>query len=484
MRTRCSKGASFLGTAAVGLAVSASLCGCGGASPGPGATSSASGRVTLPPGTSLSAVDLTISSSSDDAPVGVDGRFTVAEPPGGGPATVTATDAQGRLVMLGHVDTDNPAFNDVSPTSTAQELLFFSTLSFVLPQDQWPGVYDILAAAPETATLAQVISARIAANPTALADLDAELLAALDAATVSLLPATGAAASIIAPLASSDAPASRSSAVVTETGKAVSVLVKSANPYGLEVLDSLDDLGVFIRNTARIHRFWAVYRTGFVPVTGKSTDPPIALPAWVQVGGGFQSGTTGATGVIGSLIDYFVGKVAWAPKVTPTIPLPMDPPDAKANSFRVFVVGAGAGGLAVPADLAGQPTFATKLADQAKLVVLFEIAKELVWPIVTKAVPAKSIGKLLNDPGQWTTFITQLSYELGTAGLNIDQYVASGDIKDALSAILKAMAGNKLVREAIFKAAQDQLKTLGVNAAGSSVWPDSRTSARAASMAE
>jgi hypothetical protein len=36
-----------------------------------------------------------------------------------------------------------------------------------------------------------------------------------------------------------------------------------------------------------------------------------------------------------------VGEIAWAPTDTPTLPLPLDPADAKANAFKVYVVGAG-----------------------------------------------------------------------------------------------------------------------------------------------
>ncbi len=58
------------------------------------------------------------------------------------------TDVNGNLILLGHVDTNNPTFNEVDVTSTAEELLFLSTLSFTLPMEQWPQVYALLAAAP------------------------------------------------------------------------------------------------------------------------------------------------------------------------------------------------------------------------------------------------------------------------------------------------------------------------------------------------
>ena len=78
-----------------------------------------------------------------------------------------------------YVNTDHPELTGISPTTTAVELLFLPTLSFLLPQEQWPRVYELLTAAPETTTLAGVIAARIAVNPTAVADQDPAIKVAI-----------------------------------------------------------------------------------------------------------------------------------------------------------------------------------------------------------------------------------------------------------------------------------------------------------------
>jgi hypothetical protein len=45
--------------------------------------------------------------------VGADGGYTVSEPAWGGPATVMLVDPNDNVVLLGHVDTTNPSFDDM-----------------------------------------------------------------------------------------------------------------------------------------------------------------------------------------------------------------------------------------------------------------------------------------------------------------------------------------------------------------------------------
>ena len=171
----------FVLTAAAILAITMSLWSCGNSSNNNngGPTADASGSIVLPSGVALNPSSLHVTSASGTVTVGSNGSYTVTEPAGGGAATVLLTDANDNVVMLGHVDTDNPSFNEISPTSTAVEILFFATGSFTLPQTTWPDVYRILAAAPETATLAGVISTQMAANPTAVGDMDPVIVNAI-----------------------------------------------------------------------------------------------------------------------------------------------------------------------------------------------------------------------------------------------------------------------------------------------------------------
>ena len=443
------------------LLVAASSCGAGAAPPKPVSTT---GVVMLPPGAPISPGTLTISSARGDFPVGTDGRFSVTEPPGGGPTTVVVTGPTGKVVLLGHVDTSKPAFNDVSIQSTAEELLFLSTLSFMLPAAQWPRVYALLAAAPETGTVASVIAMRFVANPTAVGDQDVEIQASVAAATTALLasapaPFTAAARTSVD---RSGALQSHASALAAAP-QAVSVQVKSADPYGLAVRPSLDDLGIYIENSKRIHRRYFVYRDGFVPSTGQSTDPATALTNWVPIAEGFLPAVEGVTGVVDALIDYWSGKVAWNPETTATIPLPIDPSNAKANSFKVYVVGAGSGGpvdalgnQTPPADLVAlQPALVPTLTGAARDAALLELFRELLFPLLTKIVPPGTIS--VRDPGPFLALAGEVAKELVKAGLALDPDLQTGDYKGACTEAIKLVADFAPLRAAVFKLISDFL---------------------------
>ncbi len=213
------------------------------------------------------------------------------------------------------------------------------------------------------------------------------------------------------------------------------VSVKSADPYGLSVRPSLDHLGVNIENTKRIHRHYFVFRSGYVPSTGQSTDPPTPLATWVPIADGDLKAVTGLTGVVTCLIDFWDGKLAWNPTVTPTIPLPLDPSNAKANAFKVYVVGGGGigpvnpdGSLALPADLTSlQPNLVSSITAAARSATLLELFKELIWPLITKIVPT---GASLNiSDNAWVDYAGQFAKELGSLQFNLDANIINGDLK-------------------------------------------------------
>ena len=443
------------GLAAVAILFLANSCGNKPTGNSPG-TVVTSGTVTLPSGAPIALATLTVSTAGGTAAVASNGSFSVSEPSGGGPTTVTLTDSSGNLVMLGHVDTDNPGFNDISPTSTAEELLFLSTFSFALPPEQWPQVYTMLAAAPETATVAGVISAQIAVNPTAVGAQDAQIAQAVSAATQSLLTGAPGVSSLHAPKVR---PADATAAGATST-QLLSVRVLDDNPPGLAVQASLDDLGIYVSNAYRVHRHYYVFRSGFVPSTGTTTDTPTPLQTWVPVADGFLPAVTGVAGVVNSLIDWWTGSVAWAPTSSGTIALPLDPPDAKENSFTVYVVGAGAP-TTVPSDLAGQAAALASVNSGLSEVQMLEWFKEVVWPLFTKTVPPGAIGNAFGNPTGLASVATQLTQQLTSFGLNLEPYWLKGDFKTPTSALLDLVASNPQARNAVFNIIYNALIAAG-----------------------
>ena len=458
---------------------------------------SASGVVTLPPGYATPVSSLQISSIGGPLAIAADGSFTVPEPQGG-PATVVVTDANGNLVLLGHVDATNPSFNEVDATSTAEELLYLATGSFLAPISLKTQIYPLLAAAPDTAIVAGVIAARMLVNPTAVGDDDSQIVDAVTAAATSLVtPAPGTSsdggvsdgsapdaaamgdagvspmdagtvdarppAPRSAPLgALSPSPSARRSigpgrapgsvqvaASSPAPNQILDVTVSASDVYGLSVAKSSDQLGVTIQNTKRIHRHYFVFRNGFVPSTGMDTDKPTPLNPWVPITDGDLSAVDGVTGTIGALVDIWDGKFPWVPQTTPTLPLPFNPADALKNSYQVLVVGAGATSFSaqdLPFLSASQ---FTTVQQAAKDAAYLEIFKEVVWPIVTLVVPLQ-LAQVSFSPADSKTLVGNFGIILAKYIQTLDPMIAAGQYRSVFGATIKLLADNVQARGQIF----------------------------------
>lgn len=391
----------FVLTAAAILAITMFLWSCGNSSNNNngGPTADASGSIVLPSGFALNPSSLHVTSASGTVTVGSNGSYTVTEPAGGGAATVLLTDANDNVVMLGHVDTDNTSFNEISPTSTAVEILFLATGSFTLPQTTWPDVYRILAAASETATLAGVISTQMAANPTAVGDMDPVIVNAIEAAVASLLPGTNTQSSVAAASRSVRANAAlpvtrRAKAAANNTGGLQVGTTASAttpNPgWGMQAGPSDDHRGIVLTNLSRINRYYFLYRTGYIPSTGSVKDGPItAVSPWEIVSSGFLPAVSGTSGgVFKSLIDVFSEKGLGTPEDTP-IQLSLSPGGAVANTYQLYVVGSGSHFINDPPDLKDN-TDAGAIQRKKNEMILYQTLKEFIWPMLTKVLPLKT----------------------------------------------------------------------------------------------
>ena len=418
---------------ALGFALLCTTCSGGGnsgsnISPPSATTATTSAKVVLPSGVGTALSSLQVIAGLGTVSVGSDGSFTVTLPAGGGPATVLVTNANGDVVLLGHVDTANPSFNEVSATSTAEELLFLATGATTLPQGAWPGVYTVLAAAPETATLAGVISTEMATTPTAVGDMDPVIVTAIDTAVASLVGATP--SSVPGPLAAarSEPGGAPATFVVTQQASAqaagsgsLSVLTSpsSATPnpgLGLVVAPSDDRSGIVITNTTRINRFYFVYRTGYVPSTGTTTDPATPIAPWELVSSGLLPSVTGLSGVTSTLVEFFAGKATWAPVNTPTLSLPLNPPGALANTYQVFVVGMGAQFVSPPADLLANGD-AQLVRTTEQEMWLYEVVKEILWPLLTKVMPGLPANDIWKSKSAVISAVNNFVKQAGSFGL-------------------------------------------------------------------
>jgi len=460
-------------------------CSSGGGGGGKGSgeevsTASTSGTVVLPSGFTLQPASLSVASAMGTAAVGSNGGYTVTEPAGGGAATVMLLDANGKVVMLGHVDTGNPTFNEISPHSTAVEMLFLATGAFSLPKDEWPNIYSILAAAPETTTLAGVIATRMAVNPTAVGDMDADIIAATDAAASSLMTAPSTQSSAAAASQSAVALqsvktqaalqlATAAQATADDTGNLdvqTSASTLTPNPgFGLVVSPSNDHLGIVITNTSRINRYYYVFRSGWIPSTGTVTQDPEAITPWERVGEGLLPSVTGATGVTSSLYDCFMKKT-WTPVDTPTIKLPIDNDPrrsgALANTYKVYIIGPGMNDVDITEIKNNYPGAADLVQHSYDEMVVYQALKEFMWPVISKILPLSSEKTIFKDYATDKLSIDSFLKTLTNFGIPLQQQLIAEPLDPwkPVSALFKASLGP----------AQDGLKkailTLGENLAG------------------
>jgi hypothetical protein len=176
------------GLTVLGPALGAGMAGCGGGGgddggdggPAPVPLTETRAAVQTPAGFALPAGELaaeTVWSGGAPAP---DGTFAarVADP--GVPTLAWLRHApSGRPVLFGFVGTGQPG---VGPLGTAAVLLGLSLGVTGLPAAQRRPAVEQIAAHPAAASLADAVARRVAANPFALAEDDAEIAAALKAA--------------------------------------------------------------------------------------------------------------------------------------------------------------------------------------------------------------------------------------------------------------------------------------------------------------
>jgi len=155
------------------------LEGCGGGNGGSGGGSlqTTHGNVILPAGSSLSPAQLSVNNSVASQPLAADGSFTAKTEPNV-PVLVMLRHASGRGVMFGFVDPAS-ASNVLDATSQAVALLYFALGGYGIPIDHKRDVLSLIRKDPAAAPLAGVIAARIAADPFALENGDAQIGAAL-----------------------------------------------------------------------------------------------------------------------------------------------------------------------------------------------------------------------------------------------------------------------------------------------------------------
>lgn len=326
----------------------------------------AGGKTTLPAGTKLTLTQLTANTGADTQPVAANGTFKL-NVIGGGLCPVFLEDSNGDLVMAGFVDprANGTAFSGgkgvINATTTATFLLYYALGGFTSDPGDYDGLIADIAAAPQTATLANTITTRVVANPLALQQQDPQIVAGVKTAANSILTSQGARARA-AQMAPKSVPAETAVTIKVRkpqtSGGSYQVLVTPGEQSGVTPLVSSTAAGIAVSFQNQYRRRCAAYAYETATESQNQnqlqyiTPVPIttATPALVETAilafnapqptvPPFEIQPANAIhGTFGSIVDYLYGQGALTPVTTSGMVLPVDP-SYEETDFTIVVLG-------------------------------------------------------------------------------------------------------------------------------------------------
>jgi hypothetical protein len=310
----------------------AGLAGCGGGGAGAGSSNlgvtSTAGTVALPSGFSLPMTTLKVETGLGSSALQANRGFTVNTLAQATGPTLAWLRTDSKVVLAGFIDSGHGV---IDARSTALALLFFALGGQTIPAAEKAHLLQLIDADSTVGPLASVIALRIAANPTALADGDAQIGSALKTAVDALRSHTPSRSVKLG--ADSRAGRLRS---VSRTDDFGSLLQLS--PAGLqsnvEVLQGDPPQSIIATNHARRYCSVFVYEIGTENKAGVRTDHPKAKLAMSSV----SLFSTRALGVLSTIFGFFKRDTAFVPVSTSPITLSQANGVSK-TFFEVVVLG-------------------------------------------------------------------------------------------------------------------------------------------------
>lgn len=402
---------------------------------------SAKGRIQLPEGSALAMSDLTVLGCLSSVTPANDGSFRVDEPDTG-PALVLVRDREGHLILMGFVDGTDDTVAEISAKSTAAAILFQQLCVYTLLPSAWKEALAVLMADANTAALANVIAARLAANPAVFEDQDAGIRAAVTAAAEALLPAPMRAAS-------GRKPASRQAkrfAAAAASGDVAAIVVTSEPlQSGIQVGANPDGDGIILTNNYRRHAWYWVYVTGYQNADGQ--DVPYGIGQWVDVTNGYLSATNGLAGALGATLDAWYDNVAYKPVNTSPIGISLVPGNAKKVYMAVVTASYGRKSQTLPGPITGDAQKESSWYKGHEGMLGVGLVKDFLFPAIFTFVPANALGRLTGKQ------LTDLSWDLigacTQAGFDATASLATLDWNGASWAIIKGVATDEKLRETV-----------------------------------
>lgn len=308
----------------VPVAGSTLLAGCGGSGSGStgGGLTTTRGVTKLPTGFSMAPTALKVEAGLGGTAIKSDGTFQLTVWSKAAGPTLAWLRSVDKVVLIGFLDSDT---NTIDAESSAVALLYFSLGGFMTPPENKKTLLGLIKADPAVPALKATIARRVAANPTALADGDAEIGSALKTATDAIL---------------AERPtrmATRAAAKATKPNRASGLdSLLQIDPSGLksnlEVLQGTPAQSFIATNHARRWCKVFVYETGIQNSSGTKTT----YPKVKQLLPSMPLSSTRALGVRTSIFGFFTGNSTFTP--VSTDPFTLNLVDGSTQTYFDIVV--------------------------------------------------------------------------------------------------------------------------------------------------
>ncbi|MBB6052645.1 hypothetical protein [Armatimonas rosea] len=418
------------------LALALPLAGCGGGwQPGFGPikgggsggdnsvpTRSVAGRVVFPTGTPVTLSALKVETALGAVAIDGNGSCQIPTSQTATSPTLAWVRNNTAVLYLGFVD-DGDATIDA--TSTAVALLYLSLGGFQAEEVSKSLLLSGLRKHAATATLAQVVAARVTAVPTALAEGDAALGAALKTAhnaLVAELSATGRATATPAP--------SRSRATTT-----ASLLLEPAIAQSNLRVDQATAPQTFIAtNQARRYCQVMTYEINRENKSGQRTNPSkarLVSSVWLP--------STPALGFKDTATGFFSRKTAFTPVATDPITLSMNDGDAK-TFFEVVVLGSSS--LVGDPPVYSEPRYASEVGVWREIRADLNLSSWVADVLLGLLLELWGLRDFVAQKGAIREAVQKFRKDYATIETRLFIAADAGDLSGALTEVLRLLATN------------------------------------------
>jgi hypothetical protein len=397
--------------------------------------------VALPAGFSAAMTSLRAGNILGTQAVAADGSFQAQVIPGT-PSLVYVQDASGNVVLAGFVDPSLPA-NTVNAVSSAVALLYFGMDAYGVPSANRSLLLQLLAAHPATAALAAVVAARLAADPQALVDTDAQIVSALKTAVAAIVTSpngTAATATV------SSARGARAGRLAASPLAAAAPLLVSAQPTGLVggtevIVDTTVNGFAAVNHFRRFDRIY-VYQSATSVRDGSGTLVRTPVDPVLAFAGPIDLPSTQQLSLFTALGDLFSGTSPWSPVTSASIPLTLAA-GADATDYDIVVLGSSAS--------QSEPAFFS-LPQYANVVTTWRTDAQTLWwklwaidGLLAVIADAAGVASIVSSSAALDAAAAQLAAITDAAWLAVRAQVLAGDFGAASLAALRVAAASDIV---------------------------------------